>query len=95
MVLTEYSQKLILKYFISTVGESQNELLEFDFGFHAFGPFRKLTRHRAATPGAKVFVLVVVFIVLIFPGSRWNSLPPGTLTCLARKARQRLKPILE
>ena len=38
MILTEYSQKLILKYFISDVGEFQNKFLEFDFGFHAFGP---------------------------------------------------------
>ena len=57
MVLTEYSQKLILKYFISAVGEFQNEFLEFDFGFHTFGPFRKLTWHRAVTPGAKVSCL--------------------------------------
>ena len=55
MVLTEYSKKLILKYFISAVGEFQNELMEFVFGFHVFGTFRKLTRHRAAATGAKVF----------------------------------------
>ena len=38
MVLTEYSHKLILKYFISAVDEFQNIFLEFDFGFQAFGP---------------------------------------------------------
>ena len=31
----------------------------------------------------------------IVPGSRWNTLPPGTLTCLTRTARKWLKPILE
>ena len=56
---------MILKYFISAVGEFQNKELEFDFGFHTFGPFRKLTRHRAATPGANVFVPVVIYIVLV------------------------------
>ena len=58
MVLTEYYQKLILKYLISAVGEFQNDFLEFSFGFHTFGPFRNLTRHHAAAPGAKVFVYV-------------------------------------
>ena len=38
MVLMEYYHKLILKYFISMVGEFQNEFLEFNFGFHAFVP---------------------------------------------------------
>ena len=31
----------------------------------------------------------------IVPGSRWNTLPPGNLTRLARTARQVLIPILE
>ena len=54
MFLTEYYHKLILQYFISAVGE----FLDSDFGFHAFGPFRKRTPHHAATPGAKVFVYI-------------------------------------
>ena len=53
MVLREYSQKFIVNYFISAVGEFQNECLEFDFGIHAFGPYRNITWHRAAAPGAK------------------------------------------
>ena len=64
MVLTEYSQKLILKYFISVLGEFQNKILEFNFGFHIFVPFRKLARHLAADPGAKVFVYRVILSVL-------------------------------
>ena len=52
----EYSQKLIRKYFISAVGEFQKVFLEVDLGFHEFEPFRKLTRHCAAAPGAKVFL---------------------------------------
>ena len=52
MVLTEYSHKLILEYFINMVGEFQNG----NFGFHTFGPLRKLTPHCAAAPGAKVLV---------------------------------------
>ena len=51
MVIIEYYQKLVLNYFISTV----NEFPDSNFGFHAFEPFRKLTSHRAATPGAKVY----------------------------------------
>ena len=31
---------------------------------------------------------------VIVPGSRWNLLPPGTITCFALLARQRLKPPL-
>ena len=54
MVLTEYFDKLILKYYRSAVGESQNS----NFGFHEFETFRKLTPHRSAAPGAKVFVYV-------------------------------------
>ena len=52
MVLTDYFEQLILKYFISVVGEFENE----DFGFHTFEPFRKLTRHPKTALGAKVFV---------------------------------------
>ena len=33
--------------------------------------------------------------ICIVPGSRWNALPPGTLTHLARTESQGLKPILE
>ena len=52
MVRTEYSYKLILKYFLSAVDESQNG----DFGLHAFGSFIKPTPHRAAAPGEFFFV---------------------------------------
>ena len=52
MALTEHSLKLILDYFVSVVGELQNE----DPCFHAFGPFRKLTRHHSSAPSAKVFI---------------------------------------
>ena len=58
MVLTEYYQILIIKYFISAVGGFQNEFLVFGFGFHAFGPSRKVTRHYSAAPGAKVLSIV-------------------------------------
>ena len=40
---------MIPKYFISAVGEFQNEY----FRFHAFGPFRNITSHRAAALGAR------------------------------------------
>ena len=56
MVLMEYYHELIPNYFISAVGEFQNEYLEFNFGFQIFGPFRKLTRHHRAAPSAKIFV---------------------------------------
>ena len=58
MFLTEYSQKLILKYFVNAVGEFQNKRLEFDIGFHGFGTLIKITRHQTAAPGAKVFVYI-------------------------------------
>ena len=50
----EYSQKLILKYFIGPVGEFQNNFLEFNFTFYTFGPLRKLAWHRAVTDSAKI-----------------------------------------
>ena len=40
-------------------------------------------------------LMCLVMVRVILPGSRWNSLPPGNLTRLARTARQGLKPILE
>ena len=52
MVLTGCYQKMILKYFISAVGEFQHG----NFGFHAFGSFRKLTPQRATATGANIFV---------------------------------------
>ena len=83
MVMTEYSQRLILKYFTRAVCELKNECLELDFGFHAFGPFIKLTRNRAAAPGAKFFVLVVIVIVLVvlllFQQKRRSPLTPPPL----------------
>ena len=45
---------MILKYFISAVGEFQNG----DFDFHTFGTFVNITRHCADAPGAKVFVCI-------------------------------------
>ena len=59
MVLTEYDQKWILNYFISAVDRFHNKHLELYFGFHSFGPFIKLTWHRAAVPGEKAFVYTV------------------------------------
>ena len=56
MILTEYPQKLILKYFISAIGEFQNNFLGFNLGFHVFGPFRNLTRHCTADLSADIFV---------------------------------------
>ena len=65
MVITERYHKLILKYFIGTVGVLQSKILELDFGFHTFGPFRKLTRHCVAAPGATVFVFMA-YIQFVF-----------------------------
>ena len=45
--------------------------------------------------GVDSLLLVGGFGLIILPGSRWNALPPGTLTRIARTARQGLKPILE
>ena len=56
MVLTDDYQKLILKYFISAVGEFQN----INFGFHIFGPFIKLAPHGAAAPGAKFLSILYI-----------------------------------
>ena len=67
MALTKYYQKLELEYFISPVDELQNG----NFGFHTFGPFRKLTPHCAAATGAKVFVYMTyikIFFMYTAPG---------------------------
>ena len=53
----EYSHKLVLEYFISAVGELQNG----NFGFHTFGPFRKLTPHCADAPSTKGFCLYDIY----------------------------------
>ena len=52
MVLTEYYEELVLKYFISVIGEFKNG----DFGFHVFVPFINLPRNPKAALGSKVFV---------------------------------------
>ena len=36
----------------------------------------------------------LIDLINIVPGSRWNALPPVTLTRLASTARQILKPVL-
>ena len=65
-------------------------------------------RHQAQKGFCDIFVVIpqnqkgyLVYVpstrrrISIVPGSRWNVLPPGTLTRLALTARQGLKPLLE